>query len=327
MPEVQLFQQDCFQAFSQLDDQSVHVVITDPPYFLDKLKDNWESEIIDKGKRKIYKSATVESLPGGMKFDPQQGAEFEAFSTQVAEQAWRVLKPGGFFLSFSAPRLFHRLGIATEKAGFNIRDMWAWLYTQNQAKAMSVKRFLQDADIPDDLTRQELEEILSVWKTPQIKSCLEPLVCAQKPPEGTFLNNWLKHRVGLINTNAKVGQGEMFPANVISSEAINSAFDRVFLVPKPSKEERGPAVHVSIKPLALMLHLVRLTAMPGQTVLDPFSGTGTTGLAALAQDCNYIGFELNPEYFSMSMQRFEQFFADSEINWQQRSETIMTSSL
>lgn len=312
---VTLYNEDCFKAFERIPDESVHVVITDPPYFLDKLADTWETEITGKDQRKIFKSGTVSSLPGGMKFDPRQGKEFQEFMERISRESLRVLKPGGFFLSFSAPRLYHRLGVAAEDAGFEIRDMWGWLYTQNQAKAMSVRRFLKEEDVPDDLNMEEIDELLAVWKTPQIKSVIEPICLAQKPVEKTFLNNFLKHRVGLINSGASVGEADMFPANIMTATTISPEFDRVFLVPKPGKAERAGAKHLSVKPIALLSQLIRLTVREGQTVLDPFSGSGSTGLAALSYGCDYIGFESNKENLVESKKRFNSFFRSEGLRW------------
>jgi site-specific DNA-methyltransferase (adenine-specific) len=306
---------DCFEAFASMPDESVDAVITDPPYFLDKLGNGWDVE----GMKTTSKSATVTSLPVGMKFDPEQGRQFQEFMERVAVAAMRVLKPGGAFISFSAPRLYHRLGVAVEDAGFEVRDMWAWLYTQNQVKAMSVARFLET----DQLDGEQLARIqaeLEVWKTPQIKSCIEPIVFAQKPKRNsdgkavTFAENWVSNRVGLLDTSAQVGD-QMMPANVMTTGPINDALDRAFLVPKPSRFERGGTTHLSVKPLSLMDQIIRLTVPVGGLVVDPFNGSGSTGLSAIRTGRSYEGFELDPKYFDQSKKRFTIAFAQEGLKW------------
>ena len=77
-----------------------------------------------------------------MKFDKEQGKKFYDWYYKIAKEILRVLKPGGFFFSFSSPRLYHRMVSAIDDAGFLIRDCFIWLYTQNQPKAMSLNHFI-----------------------------------------------------------------------------------------------------------------------------------------------------------------------------------------
>lgn len=61
-----------------------------------------------------------------------------------------------------------------------------------------------------------------------------------------------------------------------------------------------PPVHPFEKPLSLMERLVRIYTKPGDTVFDPFMGSGTTGLACKNLGRNFIGYEINPEYFELA---------------------------
>jgi len=109
-------------------ENSVDMVCTDPPYFLDGLGDEWNKESLDKK----GSSSVVGNLPKGMKFDRNQSKKFREFYQKVSSEVFRVLKPGGAFISFSSPRLYHSMTIAVEDAGFEIRDMLGWVYTQSQ---------------------------------------------------------------------------------------------------------------------------------------------------------------------------------------------------
>lgn len=82
-----------------------------------------------------------------MRFDREQGKHFYNWYFKIASAILRVLKPGGFFFSFSSPRLYHRMASAVDDAGFEIRDCFLWLYTQNQAKAMGMNHFVDKLDI------------------------------------------------------------------------------------------------------------------------------------------------------------------------------------
>lgn len=293
---------DCFDLFEKIDANSVDAVITDPPYFLDGMGDSWDEKMIG---RKTTKNQTVSSLRSGMKFDKKQGLEFQNFMNKVAEESMRILKPGGWFVSFSAPRLYHRLGVGVEDAGFEIRDMWEWLYTQNQMKAMSVVRSMMKDNTLDEDTRQKLEKELSEWKTPQVKSCFEPILMAQKPREGTFYENWKNYHIGLVNILNKSGENEKITSNVITTEHLVDVLDKTFLVGKPTKKEKGETTHLSVKPLSLMEHLSNVLVPNDGIVLDPFNGSGSTGIAAMNGNKKYVGFEKDRNYFEQSFKRFE----------------------
>lgn len=294
---------DALEKLKLLSDDSIDVIVTDPPYFLDKLDNQWSYQQVSKVTENMK---IVKSLPAGMKFDREQGKRFYSWYLQISYELYRVLKPGGYFFSFSSPRLYHRMASAIDDAGFELRDAFAWLYTQNQMKAMSLNHFI-DKIKDSEINKSKLKEKLSGWKTPQIKSCFEPIAMAQKPTDVTYLNNMVKHKVGLINTNIKQGD-DMQPANVVAAESICSEIDRAFLVSKPSKEEKSfDNNHKTVKPLALVEYFLSLTMFDDSAVvLDPFMGSGTTAVAAQNLHKNYIGIEINQEYIETANNRLNQ---------------------
>lgn len=276
---------DCFKGMKQLESNSVHLIITDPPYFIDGLDNNWTVESLN---AKKAKSGVIKGLPVGMKFDPKQGVEFQKFMSEIAIEAFRVLKPGGFFISFSQARLYHRLGIAVEDAGFEVRDMLGWKY-EGQAKAFSQDHFVKNNKNLSQIEKELIINKLDGRKTPQLKPQIEPMVLAQKTKCGTFIDNWLEHETGLINTKSSL-DGK-FPGNIME-------------VPKPSKSEKGEYNdHLTVKPLALIEHLIELFSKEGQTVLDPFLGSGTTAVAALNRSRKCIGFEKDKHHFNITRKR------------------------
>jgi site-specific DNA-methyltransferase (adenine-specific) len=234
-----------------------------------------------------------------MKFDRKQSANFRQFYTEVSKEAFRVLKPGGAFLSFSSPRLYHAMASGMEDAGFEIRDMLGWVYTQSQVKAFS-----QDHIISNDKTRtpaqkEELKKKCSGWKTPQLKPAIEPICFAVKPIEGRYIDNFDKYGTGLMDTTQKVGE-DYFPSNILLTDD-TLGLDKVFLVPKAKKEKYN--THLSVKPVDLILHLVKLFTIEGALVLDPFMGSGTTAVACIQSKRNYLGFDTNTEYIDIATRR------------------------
>lgn len=290
---------DSLEILSNLEDNSIDIVLTDPPYFLDKLDNNWQYKKVEDTRNQ----QTIKSLPAGMKFDRKQGQEFYKWYLIISEQIYRILKPGGFFFSFSSPRLYHRMASAVDDAGLEIRDCFLWLYTQNQAKAMSINHFIEKMKI-SDAEKKSIKEKFNGWKTPQIKSCFEPIVMSQKPADGTYLNNMLKNNIGLMNTNIRVGDN-MFPANILTVDNINEMIDKSFLIGKPTKKEKGDFNnHKTVKPVEICEHIIKLTAFyKNAVVLDPFVGSGTTAVAAKKLGLNYIGIDSNPEYVKISEKR------------------------
>lgn len=277
---------DAMKALKQIPDESVHLVLTDPPYFLDGMGSDWNDAALA---RRASRAGVIGSLPVGMKFDQDQGRRFGAFMAPAFEQLYRVLKPGGFCIAFSQARLYGRLAVAAEDAGFEIRDMLAWTY-QGQAKAFSQDHFVRRMSGLSDEERESILRRLGGRKTPQLKPCLEPMVLAQKPRAGTFVENWLAHETGLIDvTSSSLDDG--FPGNLMPCS-------------KPSKAERGPGnTHATVKPLALLAHLIKVFSKEDQWVLDPFIGSGSTAVAALHCHRQSVGIEIERNYVRIATDR------------------------
>ena len=114
---------------------------------------------------------------------------------------------------------------------------------------------------------------------------------AQKPTEGKYIDNWKEYQVGLLNTTV-TWQGK-FPGNIIQCA-------------KPTKGEKGAwNTHISVKPLALIEHLIKLFTVPDAVVLDPFLGSGTTLVACKKTQRIGVGAEINPEYHPVIEHRAE----------------------
>lgn len=281
---AKIFNEDCLIAFKKLENDSVDFIATDPPYFLDGMGDNWSDA---KLKDKASKAHAIGGLPVGMKFDPAQGKKLQEFFSKVSVEASRVLKPGGFMVAFSQPRLFHRMAVATEDAGFEVRDMLVWEHNGGQGKAFTQDHFVKKMRLSED-EKEKMITKLQDRKTPQIRPKFEAILLAQKPKDGTFVDNWLKWKTGLIKID--------FPNEPQQST--------VFIYDKPVKEEDFE--HMTVKPIGLMERLIEVFSIKGQTVLDPFLGSGTTGVAALKLGRKFIGFEIEKKYIDMSVKRLRE---------------------
>ena len=281
---VTLYPGDCMDVLAGMEANSIHLVVSDPPYFLDGLDGDWR-----KGANVPPSNGAVGGLPIGMKFDPAQGSRLQEFLQPIAGQLFRVMRPGAFLLLFSAPRLAHRMALAAECAGFEIRDQFAWRFrAKAQFKAFTQDHFVERRPDLSDTEKRKAIKKLAGRRTPQLRPQFEAIICAQKPKAGTFVDNWLAYETGLIDA------GQTLNGNVPST---------VMEVEKPPKDDFNS--HLTPKPVKLCEHLVRVFSAKGQTVLDPFVGSGTTCLAARNVGREAIGIDINPDYITIARRRLE----------------------
>lgn len=281
--EATVYHADCFKAFKKLPDNSIDFIATDPPYFLDGMGDDWSDEKLNK---KASHAKAIGGLPVGMKFDPLQGKKLQTFFAKVSSEAMRVLKPGGFMIAFSQPRLFHRMAVAAEDSGFEVRDMLVWEHGGGQGKAFTQDHFVRKMKLSPK-EKAAIIKKLQNRKTPQLRPKFESLLLLQKPKQGTFIDNWLKWETGLVKID--------FPGG--------SQQTTIFSYQKPSKEKDFE--HMTIKPVELMKKLIEVFSLPGQTVLDPFLGSGTTAVAALELGRKFVGFEIEKKYVDLALKRIK----------------------
>lgn len=163
--KIILQQGNCKDLILGLETNSIDSIVTDPPYELNFMNHNWDNSGI-------------------------------AYDKEFWKQCLRVLKPGGFLLSFSHSRTYHRMAVAVEDAGFEIRDQIMWLYGSGFPKSK------------------------------QLKPAHEPIVVARKPIEGTLQQNIEKYGTGLLNTiDNKLPSGRV-PANVITDGNLDDLFPK-----------------------------------------------------------------------------------------------------
>lgn len=280
---VDIFNLDCRIGVKNIEDNYISLILTDPPYFLDGMGSEWNSEKL----KSRMKGGVVGSLPAGMKFDVRQGRDLQEFLEPLSEQWLRVLKPGGFCLVFSQNRLIHRTAIALENSGFEIRDILIWKY-EGQPKAFTQDHFIKKKKITEE-EKKRLIDKLGGRKTPQLKPQGEMIVLAQSPKEGTFVDNWDKWETGLIDVQNPVINPGHFPGTVI-----------------PVKKTKEKFNHLTPKPVDLLRHLIRIFSAPNSIVFDPFSGSGSTGIAAIRENRSFIGYEIEEEMHNIAMSRLIQ---------------------
>lgn len=160
------------------------------------------------------------------------------------------------------------------------------------------------------------------------KPAVEYIIVCMKPLNTkSYVDQALTNQKGITwLDNCKTNN--RFPANLLVSE--NALGDKIspffsldswandklpfLVVPKPSKKEKGEYnTHISVKPVKLMSYLITMGSRPNDVILDPFAGSGTTGIAALQLGRKFIGIEKEPEYCKIARKRLESYLTQSKL--------------
>lgn len=230
--------------------------------------------------------------------DPPYGIDFlgkdwdaNTGALETYSECLRVLKPGGYILAFSAARTYHHLAVTLEQAGFEIRDQLMWLYATSMPKGNNLK----PAHEPIALAVKHKPNKLN------IDACRLPRETMVYPKDGrkrfVYNEDQAKKWTGGKTINDKGG----YPHNVIG---LVKGYEKYFYAPRVSKQERMIFNnHPTVKPVELMKWLIKLITPANGVVLDPFCGSGSTGMAAVALGHRFIGCELDPKYAEIAHKR------------------------
>ena len=187
------------EVLSELEENSIDSIITDPPYELNFMGKGWDNSGV-------------------------------AFQKETWEHCFRVLKPGGYLLAFGGTRTYHRIACAIEDAGFEIRDCIMWLYGSGFPKSMNIGlavdkkngvesqvvgkrsdetlKSMQRFKEQDGRKHKENFENIGYIKQSQnewsgwgtcLKPAYEPIIIARKPFKNSLVDNVIEYGVGGIN--------------------------------------------------------------------------------------------------------------------------------
>lgn len=221
---ITLFGGDCRDALRELADASIDSVVTDPPYALVSIQKRFGkpgSAAAKHGADGLYARASAGFM--GKQWDTGE----VAFAVEFWAEVLRVLKPGGHVVAFSGTRTYHRMAVAIEDAGFEIRDQLAWAYGSGFPKSHDVSKGIDKAaGAKREVvgkgqsgktghkaglagTSGEHGHIITApatdaarqwqgWGT-ALKPSWEPICLARKPLCGTVAANVLEHGTGALN--------------------------------------------------------------------------------------------------------------------------------
>jgi DNA modification methylase len=331
---------DCRESMATLEADSVDAVVCDPPYELGFMGRKWDASGISYD-LEVWRQALRVLKPGGHLLAFSGSRTYHRMACAIEDAGFDIrdqimwVYGSGFPKSLDVSKAIDKAaGAEREVTGPNA---WAARGGLVQANTYGTPS-RPDATSPatDEARRW------SGWGT-ALKPAHEPICMARKPLVGTVAANVLQHGTGAINVDGcRVGTdggttrnglsyvGESgwttghsvqridagrWPANVLhdgSDEATEGLRDaaRYFYTAKASGEDRDEMlgdvpknVHPTVKPTNLMRYLVRMVTPLGGLVLDPFTGSGSTGRAAMLESMRFVGCELSPEYAEIARAR------------------------
>ena len=270
-----------------------HLILSDIPYGIgaedwDVLHDNTNSAYLGSSPAQEKAGAIFKKrgkpINGWSEADRAIPKQYYEWCSTWAAEWFRVLKPGGFVFIFAGRRFSHRCICALEDVGFSFKDMLAWVRDRAPHRAQRVSIVFDRRG--DAASSSEWEG----WRVGNLRPTFEPILWFTKPYKigTTIADNALNHGVGPYNEEAFL-RYVRDPDNILQCGF--------------AKGEGG--LHPTQKPVRLMQALIELTTKPGQIVIDPFAGSGSTLVAARNLGRHFIGFELEGKYVQVCKDRLD----------------------
>lgn len=298
--------------FSKTCDIEVDSIVTDPPYGIDYQGNVWDKQ-----------------------------TDCVSFNPDTWSSVSSILKPGGYLVIFGATRTFHRLVCAVEDSGLVIRDQLMWLYGQGMPKSSNIGKKLPEWEGWGTGLKPCYEPILLAQKPISENTIIKNvekqgvgainikesrLPCGRWP--GNVLHDGSEEVEEVFSQFGERGngwsrnygvedyQGRQYGGGVFGGGGYfgNTTYcdsgtaSRFFYSTKSSVKERThnrtiKNNHPTVKNLDLMKYLVRLVTPKDGIVYDPFSGSGTTLLAAKELGFKFLGVEMDSSYVDIAKQR------------------------
>lgn len=291
---------DCREHLPHLGDDSIELLLSDIPYGI--ATDDWDVLHRNKNSALLGESPAQQGKPafkrrgkpinGWSRSDRNIGKEYEDWCRSWAHMVFPKLKSGGSVLLFGARRTMHHVVNAFEDSGFLLKDMLAWKKKSAYHRAQRVSVVFQRRGLA------AAAEQWKGWRLGNLAPMFEPIAWLTKPYciGGTIADNVLEHGVGAMNTDACQHHG------IGATNVLEFGF---------AKEEKR--IHEAQKPIGLVCALIDLTTREGQTVLDPFMGSGTTAVAARRLNRRFVGFEAVEAFHEAACQRLRDEAARSGV--------------
>lgn len=235
--------------------------------------------------------------------------------TSLWKEVQRILKPGAFCLSFCSPELYHRMAVNVEDAGFEIKDQIMWMTTTKMVKRNRLKPAHEPIVVAQKPYDKSIVHNHNLYGVGKINVDQARVPWEGTPPTGWVANSHNRRTFGregntqgsgLIEGTYDANPLGRYPSNIVGD--VLPEHQKYFYAPRASRKEKGKNNnHPTVKPVSLMEWLVGIYSNKGNIVIDPFMGSGTTGVACFNLRRSFIGIEMNEEYCEIARMRINSF--------------------
>jgi site-specific DNA-methyltransferase (adenine-specific) len=301
-------QMDCLIGLAGLPAACMDACVTDPPYGIGFMGKGWDGQIPP---------------------------------IEIWREVLRVLKPGAHLLCACGTRTQHRMAVNIEDAGFEIRDVLCWHYGQGFPKSLDIGKAIRKNGgcqnwegwgtglkpatefwtlARKPISEKTIAENVLLYGTGGLHIETGRTIDGRFPANvllDEFMAEELDRQSGELESGKPSGKRKAgnkvyrpYPlGQEVTGYGDSGGASRFFYVAKADAAERGKGNHhPTVKPIALMQYLLRLICPiePGRIVLDPFSGSGSTCIAARLLGIDFVAFDLLAEYVAIAKGRLRE---------------------
>ncbi len=268
-----LYEDDSIELLKQIPENSIDMIFADPPYNLSN------------GGFTVHAGRRVSVNKG--KWDESEGVEADfAFHTRWLEECYRVLKPNGTIWVSGTYHSIYQCGYAIQLLGYKILNDIAW-FKPNASPNLSCRFFTASH---------------------------ETLLWARKNPKGKHTFNYE------VMKDWEDNYRKVFRSKITGKEeSVEIIHEKgkqmrsVWALGTPKREEKIYGKHPTQKPVALLERIILSSTNKGDVILDPFSGSSTTGIVATKHGRKFIGIDLEKDYLDLSVKRYKDQIKQGKI--------------
>lgn len=275
-----IYNEDCLEGMKRIPDNSVDCILTDPPY--------------------LYLKNQKLDRP----FDEQM----------LFSECKIVLKKDGFIVLFGRGTSFYRWNCILADMGFTFKEEIVWDKINTTSPLLSLSRKHETISIHSvgngTILRSKIpyneirinDDSKMIGDAKRIVSYIRnnDIDTLKKEIDDGLLYN--KKRTHKTHVSTQTGFNSSNPAIACIDAIKNGCNERDII---SVLRDHYSAIHPTQKPVRLLERLLALVSKEGDSILDPFSGSASTAIACINTNRNYIGFEIDKEYYDLSIKRIE----------------------